>query len=241
MITSQSERFPGLRHEIAGIPVRELARQFGTRSFVYAAAAIVRRIEDLLALDVIRYAQKACSNLAILDLVRRNGVLIDAVGAGEVHRSLAAGYKPHGDPPPVVYTADTFVQEALSLTVDTGIHVNCGSPDLIDQLGRRAPGRDITLRINLGFGHGHRQRTNTGGDHSKHGIWHEQLPGVLAPVARHGLKVTGLHVHIGSGTDLEHLSRVCGAYRTSRSPDRSIDFNDQRRRWVADRLSTRRS
>jgi len=105
----------------------------------------------------------------------------------------------------------TFDQEALSLTVDTGIHVNCGSPDMIDQLGRRAPGRDITLRINLGFGHGHRQRTNTGGDHSKHGIWHEQLPGVLALVARHGLKVTGLHMHIGSGTDLEHLSRVCGA------------------------------
>jgi diaminopimelate decarboxylase len=63
---------------------------------------------DLRALNVIRYAQKACSNLAILDLVRRNGVLVDAVGAGEVHRSLAAGYKPHGNPPPLVYTADTF-------------------------------------------------------------------------------------------------------------------------------------
>jgi diaminopimelate decarboxylase len=109
------------------------------------------------------------------------------------------------------HTADTFDQDALSLTVDIGIHVNCGSPDMIDQLGRRAPGRDITLRINLGFGHGHSQKTNTGGDHSKHGIWHEQLPEVLALAARHGLKVTGLHMHIGSGTDLEHLSRVCGA------------------------------
>jgi diaminopimelate decarboxylase len=82
---------------------------------------------------------------------------------------------------------------------------------MIDQLGRRALGRDITLRINPGFGHGHSQKTNTGDDHSKHGIWLELLPEDLALAARHGLKVTGLHMHIGSGTDLEHLSRVCGA------------------------------
>ena len=37
--------------------------------------------------DVIRYAQKACSNLAILDLMRRQGVLVDAVSAGEIQRT----------------------------------------------------------------------------------------------------------------------------------------------------------
>jgi diaminopimelate decarboxylase len=211
MTPSESNRFPALRHEIAGIPVRDLARQFGTPCFVYDAAAIVRRIEDLRAFDVIRYAQKACSNLAILDLMRRNGVLVDAVSAGELERSLAAGYQAQGDPPPVVYTADIFDEEALTLAVDAGIPVNCGSPDMVDQFGRRGPGREITLRINPGFGHGHSQKTNTGGDHSKHGIWHEQLPAVLALAARHGLTVTGVHMHIGSGTDLEHLSQVCGA------------------------------
>ena len=46
---------------------------------------------------------------------------------------------------------------------------------MIDQLGQVAPGRNITLRINPGFGHGLSQKTNTGGEHSKHGIWHEQL------------------------------------------------------------------
>ena len=40
----------------------------------------------------IRYAQKANSNLAILDLMRRHGVLVDAVSAGEIQRALAAGY-----------------------------------------------------------------------------------------------------------------------------------------------------
>jgi diaminopimelate decarboxylase len=82
---------------------------------------------------------------------------------------------------------------------------------MIDQYGSRAPGREITLRINPGFGHGHSQKTNTGGDHSKHGIWHQQLTECLVNAEDYGLSVTGLHMHIGSGTDLEHLSQVCAA------------------------------
>jgi diaminopimelate decarboxylase len=91
------------------------------------------------------------------------------------------------------------------------MHVNCGSPDMIEQLAERAPGREITLRINPGFGHGHSRKTNTGGEQSKHGIWHEQLGKCLIRADELGLAVVGLHFHIGSGADLEHLSQVCGA------------------------------
>jgi diaminopimelate decarboxylase len=206
--------FPLLRTEIAGVPAVDLARQFGTPTYIYDAAKIVERIEDLRAFDVVRYAQKACSNLSILNLVRQQQVLVDAVSAGEIQRALTAGFSPHGDPPPIVYTADIFDRETLDLVVGKDIHCNCGSPDMIDQLGERAPGRNITLRINPGFGHGHSQKTNTGGEQSKHGIWHEQLSDCLRRADQHGLSVTGLHLHIGSGTDLEHLSQVCGALET---------------------------
>src|SRR5262249_26268819 len=100
--------FPDLRTEIAGVSVADIARKFGTPTFVYDAATIVERINDLRAFDTIRYAQKANSNLAVLDLVRSHGVLVDAVSAGEVGRALAAGYEATGDPPPIVYTADIF-------------------------------------------------------------------------------------------------------------------------------------
>ena len=199
--------FPSLRTEIAGVNVVDLVRQFGTPTYVYDAGKILERIEDLRAFDDVRYAQKACSNLAVLDLVRRHGALVDAVSAGEIRRALAAGYSPSGNPPPIVYTADIFDAESLEAVVEQGIHVNCGSPDMIDQLGERAPGREITLRINPGFGHGHSQKTNTGGEQSKHGIWHEQIADCLRRADHHGLGVTGLHMHIGSGTDLEHLSQ----------------------------------
>ena len=203
--------FPTVRTEIAGVPVHELAQEFGTPTFIYDAAKIVERVEDLAAFDVVRYAQKACSNLAVVDLVRRHGALVDCVSGGEIHRALKAGYSPTGDPSPIVYTADIFDHVALDLVVQHDIHVNCGSPDMIDQLGQRVTDREITLRINPGFGHGHSQKTNTGGEQSKHGIWHEQLPECVKRAERCGLKVTGLHVHIGSGTDLEHLAQICGA------------------------------
>jgi diaminopimelate decarboxylase len=200
-----------LRREIAGVPVAEIARDFGTPTYVYDAALIEQRIDDLAPFDVIRYAQKACSNLAVLDLMRRKGVLVDAVSAGEIQRAFAAGYEAGGEEPAIVYTADVFDRESLDLVVEHGIAVNCGSPEMIDQLGERAPHGEITLRINPGFGHGHSQKTNTGGEGSKHGIWHEDLPDCLRRAASHDLRVSGIHVHIGSGADLEHLAMVAGA------------------------------
>lgn len=208
---SSATRFPTLRHEIAGVPVRDLVREFGTPLWVYDSATIARQLEQLREFDVVRYAQKANGSLAILDQLRRLGTRVDAVSAGEVHRALAAGFRGGDDARSIVYTADLFDRDALEVVVKHGIHVNCGSPDMIDQYGERARGSDITLRINPGFGHGHHRKTNTGGAQSKHGVWHEQIGECLERAHRHELGVHGVHVHIGSGTDLAHLSSVCEA------------------------------
>lgn len=199
--------FSKLRTEFAGLPVTDLADRFGTPTYLYDAAIIRQRVADLAAFDVVRYAQKACSSLAILDRVRRAGALVDAVSAGEIQRALAAGY--HASE--IVYTADIFDAAALELVVTHKLHANCGSPEMIDQLGDRRPGAEITLRINPGFGHGHSQKTNTGGPQSKHGIWHDQVDDCLRRADQYGIAITGLHMHIGSGTDLEHLGQVCEA------------------------------
>jgi diaminopimelate decarboxylase len=202
-----TQTFETLRTDIAGIPIPEIVAQFGTPCYVYDMATIEQRVRDLSAFDVIRYAQKACSNIAILDRLRRLGVVVDAVSAGEVQRALAAGY----DPKSIVFTADVFDRDALNIVKQKHLHVNCGSPDMIEQLGTEIPGSSVTLRINPGFGHGHSQKTNTGGPQSKHGIWHEEVVECLRMADRHNVLVTGLHMHIGSGTDLEHLSQVCDA------------------------------
>lgn len=201
------------RQEIAGISVSDLVTKYSTPTYVYDSAVIEQRINDLKKFDVVRYAQKANSNIAVLDFVRRRGVVVDAVSRGEIHRALAAGYVLNGDPAPIVYTADIFDASMIEFLRDNDVHCNAGSPDMISQLGEVRPGASMTLRINPGFGHGHSQKTNTGGDSSKHGIWHDQVDHCLELARSADIRINGLHMHIGSGTDFEHLSQVCDSMR----------------------------
>ncbi|BAK75588.1 diaminopimelate decarboxylase [Pseudogulbenkiania sp. NH8B] len=189
-----------------------VARQYGTPVWLYDAAVIRERIAQLRAFDVIRFAQKACSNTHILRLMREQGVVVDAVSLGEIERALAAGFSGRGDEPSgIVLTADLLDQATLARVVAEQIPVNAGSIDMLRQLGAASPGHRVWLRINPGFGHGHSNKTNTGGENSKHGIWHEQLPDALQVIREHGLTLVGLHMHIGSGVDYGHLQQVCGA------------------------------
>ena len=190
--------------------LRALAQRHGTPLWVYDAATIRARIASLKAFDTIRYAQKANSNLHLLRLMRAQGVKVDAVSLGEIERALAAGYHA-ADSDDMVFTADLFDHATLDKVVAERITVNAGSIDMLAQLGQRSPGHKVWLRINPGFGHGHSNKTNTGGEHSKHGIWHADLGAALAEVDRHRLHLVGLHMHIGSGVDYHHLEQVCGA------------------------------
>jgi diaminopimelate decarboxylase len=81
---------------------------------------------------------------------------------------------------------------------------------MLGQLAEASPGHPVWLRINPGFGHGHSNKTNTGGEHSKHGIWHGDLVQACAQTKSLGLSLQGLHMHIGSGVDYSHLQEVCG-------------------------------
>lgn len=188
-----------------------LADQFGTPLWVYDATTIRQRIAQVSNFDTVRFAQKACSNIHILKLMREQGVKVDAVSRGEILRALAAGYQAGGEPSEIVFTADLFDADTLACVVEHGVPVNAGSIDMLHQLGQASPGHAVWLRINPGFGHGHSNKTNTGGEHSKHGIWHTDLPAALAAIKQHDLVLTGLHMHIGSGVDYAHLAEVCGA------------------------------
>lgn len=187
-----------------------LAERFGSPLWVYDAALIRSRIAALRAFDTIRFAQKACSNTHILKLMREQGVKVDAVSRGEILRALAAGYRA-GTDGEIVFTADLLDRETLATVAEHRVPVNAGSIDMLGQLAAVSPGHPVWLRINPGFGHGHSNKTNTGGEHSKHGIWHSELGAALDVIRAQGLTLVGLHMHIGSGVDYGHLAQVCGA------------------------------
>ncbi|MFF5019722.1 diaminopimelate decarboxylase [Streptomyces sp. NPDC001165] len=185
--------------------------EFGTPLWAYDSTVIRERIARLSQFDVVRYAQKANSNTHVLRLMRDAGVCVDAVSLGELERAFSAGYRPEGDPSPVVFTADLFDRPTLRCVADLKIPVNAGSADMLEQLGKVSPGHPVWMRINPGFGHGHSNKTNTGGVNSKHGIWHEDLRDSLRHLDTYGLDLVGLHMHIGSGVDYGHLESVCEA------------------------------
>lgn len=189
----------------------ELARTHGTPLYVYSARLVRERFAELAGFDRVRYAMKANSHAGILALLRGLGAHVDAVSAGELERARAAGFTA-GE---TSFTADLFDRRALARLAEWKVPVNLGSPFQIEQYAELVRAHDaprgVTLRVNPGFGHGHARKVNTGGETSKHGIWHEQLAESVARARRAGLAVSGLHVHIGSGADFEHLARVAGA------------------------------
>ncbi|CNI57831.1 diaminopimelate decarboxylase [Yersinia vastinensis] len=188
-----------------------LPERFGCPVWAYDGDIITHKINQLRSFDVIRFAQKACSNIHILRLMRSQGVKVDSVSLGEIERALQAGFQPGLEPAEIVFTADLLDQATLLRVTELNIPVNAGSIDMLDQLGQHAPGHPVWLRVNPGFGHGHSQKTNTGGENSKHGIWYEDLPHAIEKIEQYGLTLVGIHMHIGSGVDYQHLEQVCDA------------------------------
>ena len=188
-----------------------LPAEFGCPVWVYDAQIVREKIAALHQFDVVRFAQKACSNIHILRLMREQGVKVDSVSLGEIERALAAGFDPKADSDAIVFTADVIDDATLARVHELQIPVNAGSVDMLEQLGQVSPGHRVWLRVNPGVGHGHSQKTNTGGENSKHGIWYADMPAALEVLQRYNLKLVGIHMHIGSGVDYGHLEQVCGA------------------------------
>ena len=191
--------------------IRMISEGVETPFWIYNSDEIMRRLSHLDGFDVIRYAQKANSNIHILSLLRKKGVVVDAVSSGEIDRALAAGYEAGPQSSDIVYASDILDQEAARKIVELDIPVNIGSPQMLSQIGEINPGHRVWLRINPGFGSGFSNKTNTGGENSKHGIWHENIAECYELIKRYKLKLAGLHMHIGSGADFAQLERVCSA------------------------------
>ena len=101
-----------------------LPAEFGCPVWVYDAQIIRRQIAQLSQFDVVRFAQKACSNIHILRLMREQGVKVDSVSLGEIERALAAGYDPQQNPEDIVFTADLIDDATLDRVKALQIPVN---------------------------------------------------------------------------------------------------------------------
>ena len=199
--------------KIEGVDVRKISEEFGTPVYAYSITALRQSIEEIRQLSpVTRYAMKACSNVRILKEMLAHGIKIDAVSVYEVKRAIKAGFRPED----ICFTSDVFSNaDDVRFCLEQNIFTNCGTLGMLEEygctfksIGRGSP--KVSIRINPGEGAGHSKKTNTGGPYSKHGIWYENLSGARDIAEKYNLIISGVHIHIGSGGDMDHLKRITG-------------------------------
>ncbi len=195
-------------------PLEQIAAKTGTPFYLYDAHLLreaLLRLKHLAeqAKVTVRYAMKANSSHKVLQLVREAGLWIDAVSGNEVLRAMRAGFPAGKNPPVIMLTADVYRDNALDLIMRDGVMPNIGSPGQIHQLAQAGYRGAVALRVNPGFGHGHVEACDTGGPSSKHGIWHEDpvWDAARAEAKAKGMRVVGLHAHIGTGPDPRDFDR----------------------------------
>jgi diaminopimelate decarboxylase len=187
----------------------ELAADYHTPLYVFDENTIRQRCNDLKRAITyknshIRYACKALTLQKVLKIVRDEGLWIDASSINEVDRCLLAGFEPSQ----IFYTGEGATNSVYSYLIEIGVLINCTSIDQMRLIGAIKKNHFCSIRVNPGEGHGHSNKTNTGGPSSKHGIYYDQLDDAKAVAKELGIKIIGVHSHIGSGTDLSHWLRI---------------------------------
>lgn len=199
-------RYEAGRLRLAGQDVAALAEAVEGPLFLYSADRVranLTRLRDALATvgpSRLYFAVKANRFEPLLRAMAQWGLNgVDACSPDEVDRAVACGFAPSD----ISFTGTGLSNRDLDrLLAHAGLTINCDTLGTIRRIGERAPGRSIGIRVNPGegVGYGDNARLTYAGDTvTKFGIYREQWAEALALAKRFGLRVEGLHFHVGCG------------------------------------------
>ena len=187
--------------------VRRIQNKYGTPVFIYDQNTLESQAQKALDFPnafglTARYAMKACPNVAVIRILSDQGLHIDASSGYEAQRAIRAGV-------PAAHIQITAQQlpDDLNDLVSQGVLFNACSLHQLRTYGTLFPEGEVSVRVNPGLGSGHSKRTNVGGPSASFGIWHEHMDEVVKIAQEFNLRITGLHSHIGSGSDPEVWQR----------------------------------
>jgi diaminopimelate decarboxylase len=188
-----------------GVALTAIAEEFGTPAYVYSKAQLLENFSAYANAAAGRdalvcYAMKANSNLAILDLLARQGAGFDIVSGGELLRVIAAG----GDPKKVIFSGVGKSVDEMRLALEHDIL--CFNVESIPELhrlnevagsmGRKAR---VSLRVNPNVDPKTHPYIATGLKASKFGVaFSDALETYRAAAKLPHLDVAGIDCHIGS-------------------------------------------
>ena len=199
-----------------GVVLTEVAREFGTPTYVYSRTAMVTQWQAFERAfgkhrHLICYAVKASSNIALLNLFARLGSGFDIVSGGELERVLVAG----GEPSRIVFSGVGKRCDEIERAISVGIRCfnveSAAELNTIEccaqRLEKTAP---IALRINPDVDAATHAHITTGIKENKFGMPMNAAMDLYRRAATsNALEVVGVSCHIGSQiTTLDPFSRA---------------------------------
>jgi diaminopimelate decarboxylase len=181
---------------LGGLRAAALVEEYGTPLVVYCEQTLRARARSLRAAVAgghVAFGTKAFANLAVLRLLREEGIGADVASAGELAFARAAGF--HGAEI-VVHgnnKDDAFLREAAAESAT----VVLDAPDEA-AVAATAGVQRVLVRVTLGVDADTHEAIRTGHHGSKFGLPPVQARALIEDALARGLDVVGLHVHIGS-------------------------------------------
>jgi diaminopimelate decarboxylase len=180
---------------LGGLRASELAAQFGTPLVVYCDETLRTQARTLRAATGgrVAYGTKAFPNVAVMRLLREEGIGADVAAAGELAFARAAGLT--GDD--LIVHGNNKDDAFLAAAAAVGATVVLDAPDEAP-LAARAGVLRVLVRVTLGVDADTHEAVRTGHHGSKFGLPEAQALALIADARDLGLDVLGLHVHVGS-------------------------------------------
>lgn len=177
----------------------ELAQAPGAL-FIYERATLERQAQALLAMesvDRVFFAMKANSNPEILRQFYELGLGFECVSPGEIARlkeNLSGTYADR-----VLFTPNFAPAEEYIAGFEAGAMVTLDNLYPLNAWPEVFAGQEILVRVDPGQGRGHHRYVRTAGPRSKFGVSPSELPELARLAEEIGLRIIGLHAHVGSG------------------------------------------
>jgi len=188
--------------------VVESAALAGTPHYLYDEAHLVERCRRVLSMPhafglSAGFAMKANPSRAILEIMAREGMGIDASSLNEARRARQAGV-----PAERIMLTSQQVPEGqdrrdLEALMAEGLRYNACSLRQLELVApfARARGIPLAVRVSPGVGSGETVTRNTGDKYSSFGVHLHDLDRFTAAARAAGVTLATVHVHIGSGGD----------------------------------------
>ncbi|MBB5914917.1 diaminopimelate decarboxylase [Nocardia transvalensis] len=191
---------------LAGVPVTELAAEYGTPLFVVDEADFRSRCRDMVRAfgdnARIHYASKAFLCGEVARWVRDEGLYLDVCSGGELAVALHAGFPAgrialHGNNKSVAELREAVTAGVGHVVVDSLVEID----RLEDVAGRAGVVQDVLVRVTVGVEAHTHEYISTAHEDQKFGFsiaGGDAMEALTRVFEADNLRLVGLHSHIGS-------------------------------------------